>query len=121
MIYRKINNATLWDKIQKLRELIKLEADFKKRVCWNCSKDLNVFDFMSDNVFLSPEYVLRLWQTSILEFHCCVCFKNLKKEELELIRKELNKKECLFCHKPMDIYQFSKINNDLKIYELKVL
>ncbi len=116
-----MNNATLWDKIQKLRELIKLETDFKKRVCWNCSKDLNIYDFMSDNAFFSPEYIMRLWQTSILEFHFCECFKNLKREELENIEKELDKINCLFCNKPMDIYQFSKINNDLKIYELQVL
>jgi hypothetical protein len=121
MFYRKINNASLWEKIQKLRELIKSEASFRKRICWNCAKELNIYDFMSDNIHLSPEYILRLWQSTILEFHCCDCFKYLKKEELENIENTLNKRYCLYCNKTMDIYQFSRLNNDLKLYELKVL
>jgi len=58
MLNRKINNSVLWDKIHKLRELIKLETDFNERICWNCSKKLNIYDFLSDNVSFTPEYVL---------------------------------------------------------------
>jgi hypothetical protein len=61
MYFKKINNATLWSKIQKLRELIALEPKFKKRNCWKCGEELNVFDFLSDNVEFSPEYLLQLW------------------------------------------------------------
>ena len=50
MFFKKLNNAGLWDKIQKLRELIKAEKYFKKRTCWNCNKDLNIYDFLSDNI-----------------------------------------------------------------------
>lgn len=121
MLNKKINNATLWDKIRKLRELIKSEIEFKERICWNCGKGLNIYDFMSDNVYYSPEYILRLWQASVLQFHCCDCFKNLKIDELKNIEQELGKRCCLFCNKSMDIYQFSKINSDLKIFELKIL
>jgi len=118
LFLKKLNNARLWDKIQKLRELIKAEKYFKKRTCWNCSKDLNIYDFLSDNVDFTPEYILKLWQTSILEFHCCDCFRYLKIHELKKIEQELDKRECLFCKTPMDIYKFSKFHNYLKIYEL---
>ncbi|MBA7519632.1 hypothetical protein ES705_11712 [subsurface metagenome] len=83
MYYRKLNNAIMWKNIQKLREFIKLEPNFKDRMCWNCSKDLNIYDFLSDNVDFTPEYILKLWQTPILEFHCCECFRNLKIDELK--------------------------------------
>jgi hypothetical protein len=98
MFNKKINNAVLWDKIQKLRELIKLETEFKERICWNCGKDLNIYDFMSDNVYYTPEYILRLWQASVLQFHCCECFKNLKMDELKSIEQELGKRYCFFCN-----------------------
>ena len=58
---------------------------FKKRTCWNCRKDLNIYDFLSDNVNFTPEYTLKLWQTPILEFHCCECFRYLKIHELKNI------------------------------------
>jgi len=61
MFYKKLNNASLWDKIQKLREQIKLEPYFKSRSCWKCGKDLNIYDFMSDNLHYTPEYILKLW------------------------------------------------------------
>ncbi len=121
MFLKKLNNAGLWDKIQKLRELIKAEKCFKKRTCWNCSKDLNIYDFLSDNIKFSPEYILKLWQSSILEFHCCDCFRYLKIHELKKIEQELNERKCLFCENSMDIYKFSKFHNYLKIHELRKL
>ena len=121
MYYRKLNNAAMWKKIQKLRDLIKLEPNFKERVCWNCSKDLNIYDFLSDNVDFTPEYILKLWQTPILEFHCCECFRNLKINELKKIEQELDKRHCLFCESPIDLYKFSKFHNYLKIHEIRNL
>jgi hypothetical protein len=121
MFFKKLNNASLWDKIQKLRELIKLETNFKRRTCWKCRKDLNIYDFISDNVHYSPEYILKLWQASILEFHCCECFRNLKKNELEEIEKILESRKCEYCKKSIDLYKFSRINNYLKIYEIRTL
>jgi len=58
------------------------------------------------------EYILKLWQTPILEFHCCECFRNLKKNELEEIEKILESRNCEFCKKAIDLYKFIKINND---------
>ena len=81
MCFRKINNASLWKKIKQLREYLKETKDFKKRVCFGCGKSLNIYDFLSDNVELEPDYILKLWQTPILEFHCCECFKNLKQTD----------------------------------------
>ena len=121
MFLKKLNNAGLWDKIQKLRELIKVEKYFQKRTCWNCSKDLNIYDFLSDNVNFTPEYILKLWQSSILEFHCCECFRYLKIHEFKKIEQELNERKCLFCEASIDIYKFSKIHNYLKIHELRNL
>jgi len=121
LFFKKLNNADMWDKIQKLRELIKAEKYFKKRTCWNCSKELNIYDFLSDNVDFTPEYILKLWQTSILEFHCCECFRYLKINELKSIERELSERKCLFCETPIDIYKFSKFHNYLKIYEIKNL
>ena len=121
MFLKKLNNAGLWDKIQKLRELIKVEKYFQKRTCWNCGKDLNIYDFLSDNVNFTPEYILKLWQSSILEFHCCECFRYLKIHEFKRIEQELNERECLFCKASIDIYKFSKIHNYLKIHELRNL
>ena len=121
MFLKKLNNASLWDKIQKLRDLIKAEKYFKKRTCWNCKKDLNIYDFLSDNVNFTPEYILKLWQTSILEFHCCECFRYLKLHEFKKIEKELNERKCLYCETPIDIYKFSKFHSYLKIHELKAL
>jgi hypothetical protein len=119
MYYKKLNNGAMWKNIQILRGLIKLEPNFKERVCWNCNKDLNIYDFLSDNVDFTPEYILKLWQTPILEFHCCECFKNLKIDELEKIEQELPTRICLNCHAVIDIYKFSKYHDYLKIHELK--
>ncbi len=121
MYYRKLNNATMWHKIQKLRDKIKLEYNFKERKCWKCSKDLNIYDFLSDNLDFTPEYILKLWQTPILEFHCCECFKNLKIGEFEKIEQELPTRICLNCNSLIDIYKFSKFHNYLKIHELRDL
>jgi len=123
MYYRKLNNAVMWKNIQKLRDLIKLEYNFKERSCWNsnCKKDLNIYDFLSDNIDFTPEYILKLWQTPILEFHCCECFKNLKIGEFEKIEQELPTRICLNCNSLIDIYKFSKFHNYLKIHELRDL
>ena len=99
MFLKKLNNADLWAKIQKLRVLIKLEKDFKQKSCWNCNKELNIYDFMSDNINFSPEYLLELWQSPILEYHCCECFKYLKIHELKKIERELSVRSCLNCNK----------------------
>jgi len=121
MFFEKLNNAALWEKIQKLRELIKFEKKFKHRVCWNCNKDLNIYDFLSDNVNYPPEYILKLWQTPVLEFHCCECFKNLKIHELDKIVEELERRSCSYCDSSIDLYKFSKDNSYLKIHELREL
>lgn len=121
MFFKKLNNAELWDKIQKLRELIKIESSFKQRKCWNCCKDLNIYDFLSDNVKFMPEYILKLWQTPFLEFHCCECFRELEKNELEKIEQQLNVRNCSYCNNYIDLKRFTKIHNYLKIYELKQL
>ena len=118
MFLKKLNNADLWAKIQKLRVLIKLEKDFKQKSCWNCNKELNIYDFMSDNINFSPEYLLELWQSPILEYHCCECFKYLKIHELKKIERELSVRSCLNCNKELDIYGFSSYHNYLKIDEL---
>lgn len=119
MYFRKLNNATLWNKIQQLRKIIRFEPNFKGRTCWNCGKELNIYDFLSDNVELEPEYIMKLWQTPILEFHCCECFRNLKSSELKKIEQELPTRICLNCNAVIDIYKFSKFHNYLKIHELK--
>ncbi|MFX1455689.1 MAG: hypothetical protein ACFFDB_09975 [Promethearchaeota archaeon] len=121
MYYRKLNNADMWKKIQELRDLIKLTFNFKERRCWNCGKDLNIYDFLSDNINFSPEYILKLWQTPILEFHCCDCFRNLKSDELKKIEQDLPTRICLNCNALIDINKFSKYYNYLKIYELRNL
>lgn len=120
MFFKKINNSALWNKIQKLRNLIKLEKTFKSRTCWNCGRNLNIYDFLSDNISFTPEYILKLWQTPILEFHCCNCFRDLKIHELKKIGQELKERKCL-CKASIDIYKFSKIYNYLKINELRNL
>jgi len=121
--FQKINNAELWKKIQKLRDYIKIlneHKTFKERNCWACGKNLNIFDFLSDNLEFTPEYVLKLWQTNVLEFHCCECYKNLKIHELKLIKNMgLETRYCQNCNTPLDIYKFSKIYNFLKLKELK--
>ena len=119
MFFRKINNAALWDKIQKLRLYIKSIKNFRKRVCFSCQKPLNIYDFLSDNLEFTPEYILRLWQTSVLEFHCCECFKYLKMDEMKEIEEQLKTRYCTFCKNPIDLYKYTKDNSYLKIHELK--
>lgn len=119
MFFKKINNADLWNKIKTLRELIKEEKIFKRRSCWNCKKDLNIFDFLSDNLEYSAEEILNLWQNPILEFHCCECFKYLKIHELKAAEKIIKTRTCLNCNSSIDIYKFSKEYDGLKILELK--
>ncbi|MFW9821840.1 MAG: hypothetical protein ACFFE4_02835 [Candidatus Thorarchaeota archaeon] len=121
MYYRKLNNAAMWRKIQKLRDLIKLTFNFKERTCWTCGRDLNIYDFLSDNTNFTPEYILKLWQTPILEFHCCECFRNLKSDELKKIEQELPTRICLNCNALIDIKKFSKFHNYLKIHEIRSL
>ena len=118
MFFRKINNAQLWEKIQKLRFYIKTLEDFKKRVCYGCGKSLNIFDFLSDNLEFSPEYVLKLWQNPLLEFHCCECFKYLKIDEMKKIEALQDSRTCEFCGSQIDLYRYSKDNSYLKIHEL---
>jgi len=119
MFGKELNNAELWLKIQKLRELINETENFKKRKCWECGKDLNIYDFLSDNLEYTAGYILNLWQDSLFEFFCCECFKDNKKDELELIDRELKSRICLNCNSPIDIYKFSKDYMFLKISKLK--
>jgi len=119
MFGKELNNAALWLKIQKLRELINETDNFKKRVCWECGKDLNIYDFLSDNLEYTAGYILNLWQDSLFEYFCCECFKNLKKDEIQLIERELKTRYCFNCKSPLDIYKFSKEYKFLKIKELK--
>ncbi|MFX1382665.1 MAG: hypothetical protein ACFFBP_09470 [Promethearchaeota archaeon] len=119
MYFRKINNATLWEKIKKLRSFIQETQNFKKRTCFGCGKSLNIYDFLSDNLEFSPEYILKLWQAPMLEFHCCECFKYLKIHELKQIEKLLPFRNCEKCNSQIDLYKYGKTNNYLKIHELK--
>ncbi len=119
MFYKKLNNSDLWKKIQTLRGLIKEQKNFKKRVCWKCKKDLNVFDFLSDNLEYTAGYILNLWQNELFEFHCCSCFKYLKREELMMIERELKSRTCFHCDKTLDIFAFSKEYDALKIKEIE--
>jgi DNA-directed RNA polymerase subunit RPC12/RpoP len=119
MYFKKINNATLWRKIQKLRELIALESNFSKRSCWKCGKELNIYDFLSDNVGFSSEYLLKLWQSPILEYHCCECYKSLNTSELDKIQQILDYRSCEYCSKQISFFKFSEDNSYLKIHELK--
>lgn len=120
MYFRKINNAELWDKIKTLREYQSiLDEKFNKRVCFNCQKPLNIYDFLSDNLEFTPEYILKLWQTPVLEFHCCECFKYLKIHELKEIERILDTKKCEYCSKSIDLYKYTSENSYLKIDELK--
>ena len=119
MYFRKINNRELWDKIQRLRVLVKYEPEFKERTCWKCGQRLNIYDFLSDNIKFTPEYILKLWQASELEFHCCECFKALKITEIEKIEQEKSERSCFYCNTSMDVYKYSKLHNYLKIHELR--
>ena len=116
MFFKKINNADLWEKIQKLRTILKSENDFKERICWRCSKELNIYDFLSDNLDYSAQDIIELWQNPYLEFHCCTCFKDLKIKLLEDIERDLRIRLCSNCNFPIDIYKFSKIFCKAGIY-----
>ncbi|MBD3340776.1 MAG: hypothetical protein GF353_16835 [Candidatus Lokiarchaeota archaeon] len=74
---------------------------------------------MSDNLEFTAGYILDLWQNNLYEFFCCDCFKGLKKQEMEVIERELKYRSCLYCDKTIDIYEFSKLHDYLKIKELK--
>lgn len=120
MFFKKINNAALWEKIKTLREYQSIfNEKFNKRVCFNCNKTLNIYDFLSDNLEFTPEYILKLWQTPVLEFHCCECFRYLKIHELKAIENELEFRKCGFCNKSIDLYKYAGDNSYLKIDELK--
>ena len=119
MFGKELNNAELWLKIQKLRELINETNNFKKRQCWECSKDLNIYDFLSDNLEYTAGYILNLWQDSLFEFFCCDCFKDLKRDELTKIERNLKTRHCLNCNSAINIYQFSKEYKALKIQKIE--
>ena len=119
MFFKKINNAELWDKIQNVRELIRKTPDFKRRVCWKCGKDLNIYDFLSDNLEYDALGIFELWQNSLLEFHCCDCFKELKINDLRRIERDLKTRKCGYCNAVIDLYKFARTHNYLKIEELK--
>ncbi|TXT63199.1 MAG: hypothetical protein BAJALOKI1v1_770017 [Promethearchaeota archaeon] len=121
MFFRKLNNQELWDKINQLRTTIRTTEDFKKRVCWQCGKELNIYDFLSDNIEYSAAQIFKLWQSPLLEFHCCDCFKLLKKNKLQAIADQQKTRECNYCNNEIDIYRYAKINNYLKIHELKAV
>jgi NAD-dependent SIR2 family protein deacetylase len=111
----------MWKKIQELRELIKQKENsgiFKERKCWSCGSDLNIYDFLSDNIEFSAKQILSLWQSTILEFHCCECFKMLKSSELEELQRKMKTRSCAFCNKEFDVFWYNKLNNYLKIYEI---
>ena len=119
MFFKELNNAELWSKIQELRVLIKDEPEFKQRVCWKCKKDLNIYDFLSDNMEYDAMGIIKLWQNPMLEFHCCSCFKDLKISEIMQIERDLKYRKCGYCNKTLELYPFSKKHNYLKIPELK--
>lgn len=119
MFFKKLNNAELWSKIQELRELIKIESQFKQRICWKCKKELNIYDFLSDNLEYDAVGIMKFWQNPMLEFHCCECFKELKIDEITRIERDLKFRNCGFCNKSIELYRYAKANNYLKIQELK--
>jgi NAD-dependent SIR2 family protein deacetylase len=119
MFFRKLNNQELWDKIKQLRAIIRRTQDFKQRICWKCGKDLNIYDFLSDNIEYSAEQIFKLWQSSLLEFHCCDCFKSLKRGKLDQIANQKQFRRCNYCKSEVDIYDYAKIHNYLKIHELR--
>lgn len=119
MFFRKLNNSQLWEKIKKLRTLVQKRNDFKERKCYACEKSLNIYDFLSDNLDFAPEQVLELWQSPVLEFHCCECFKYLKVQEIEAIEELVRTRECAFCDSIIDLHKFNKDHSYLKIHELK--
>ncbi|MGV9173686.1 MAG: hypothetical protein ACOC44_15715 [Promethearchaeia archaeon] len=121
MYFKRLNNADMWNKIQKLRVQIKKTPHFKDRSCWLCGKSLNIYDFLSDNMEYSAAQILNLWQNSMLEFHCCECFKDLKRDELEKIEQVRESRACNNCRKEFDIYHFSKEYKSLKIKEIETL
>lgn len=119
MFFKKINNEDMWKKITTLRLRIKSESNFKTRVCWNCQKELNIFDFLSDNMEYTAKELLELWQNPLYEFPCCQCYKELMHEELDEIAKIRQSRKCVNCEKNLDIYQFARLYDALKINEIE--
>ncbi|MFX1238114.1 MAG: hypothetical protein ACFFAS_09515 [Promethearchaeota archaeon] len=119
MFFRKLNNSKLWKNIKILRRQVQDTENFVERECYSCGKALNIYDFLSDNLELTPDHVLTLWQSPVLEFHCCECFKYLKYQELKTIEELVDKRECSFCDQSIDLYKFAKDHSYLKIHELK--
>ncbi|TFF85352.1 MAG: hypothetical protein EU551_04230 [Promethearchaeota archaeon] len=74
---------------------------------------------MSDNVEYSPEEILNLWQSKYLEFHCCECFKSLKSHEIREIEEILKTRQCSYCGSPIELHNFIKRNDYLKVHEIK--
>ncbi len=60
-----------------------------------------------------------MWQNSILEFHCCGCFKSLKIKEIQDIERIIKTRSCSYCNQDISLFEFSNKNNYLKIHELK--
>lgn len=119
MLYKKLNNSNLWKKIIELREMLKTQDNFKSRTCWHCKKELNIFDFLSDNLDYLTDEILKLWQNSILEFYCCDYFKKIKIEELAGNERLNRTRLCSSCRRPLTLEEFARFHNYLKINELK--
>lgn len=121
MYFKRLNNADMWNKIQKLRTFIKKTPNFQKRKCWICDKELNIYDFLSDNMEYTASQILDLWQNSLLEFHCCECFKDLKRDELLKIEEKKTSRKCNNCGRKFDIFHFAREYQALKIKEIEAL
>jgi len=48
------------------------------RKCWKCGKSLFFHEFSdSNNKIYGEDRLLELWESSVLEFFCCACYKEL--------------------------------------------
>lgn len=59
----------------------------QKRVrrCWKCNRILYFSEFSTSNHYTSRERLMKLWESEYLEFYCCKCYKQLKRNKKRLI------------------------------------
>ncbi|MBD3254564.1 MAG: GTP-binding protein [Candidatus Lokiarchaeota archaeon] len=52
------------------------------RKCWKCNRSLYYYEFCDTNLSnFSEERLLELWENNHIEFYCCACYKELKKNK----------------------------------------
>ena len=59
----------------------------KERFCWNCKRELDLMDYLSECSKKDYFYKLDLWQNDKIEFYCCACFKEKQIENLNIPSK----------------------------------